>query len=321
MPDSHKPPLWYDEFGTAHFDVLAAAQLQRREEQQWNAAMQDMQRMGMAEDAPRNLKVPRAQVFPESNVPPGWGPNPSTMSAQPGAPAKPGQAGIGDIHSSVTEPGQKYWNRRQQPRALMMPSTPVARRAPKPKVPKELEGQQFLIENVLGPEMVSSLEKFRKCGPFYMQPMTWLAPPVTAICVDVFTGAEGVKLPGVYPPPPTDADCPDVLSINVPDRWIFVLTEFGNELEDHLAFGDVQMSMQRNGFPIRCYGNFDVQLGRFVKPTGFPSPIILKHKDKFRLKARSLSAAQHFIFARIRGWAWAVNAISGGGQYSEFCVE
>lgn len=308
---SDKPPLTWDKYGTAHFHANRAipANISPRE---FEASMEDLQRLGMRADNQPQYPVPRASVRPTSLVPPDVGPNPSTLGGAPG---------MGDIHSSVTEPGQRYWNREKMPRAIRRPYTAIAKeKAPVP-LPAEVEKYRPVIERLLAPQLQEVLENFRKCGPWYMQPMTWLAPPITGICVDIFTKAAGVKLPGVYPPPPGADDCPTILSIDVPDRWIFVLTEFGNELEDHTAFGDVRWIMQRNGLGIRCYGDFDVQLGRFVSPTKFPSPIILKHKDEFAVKAQSLSAAQHFAFARLRGWAFAVRTIAGAGEYSEFCVE
>lgn len=322
---SQDDPLTWDERGTAHFHVeraLRGTRMPNIPHREFEASMEDLMRMGMRADDAQQLPVPRAEIHPTSLVPPGAGPDPSTLAGGgAGFPGMPRIGNVGDIHSEVTEPGNRYWNRQQMPRALGNPYRAVGKKATPPPLPEELERYRPLVTRLLAPQMFKVLEDFRKCGPWYVQPMTWLAPPITAVCVDVFTTAAGVKLPGVYPPPPTEADCPDVLRIEVPDRWIFVLTEFGNELEDHTAFGDVRFSMQRNDFPIRCYGNFDVQLGRFVTPTEFPSHIVLKHKDVFVLKAQSLSAEQHFAFARIRGWAFAVRTISGDGEYSEFCVE
>jgi hypothetical protein len=306
MPDE---VLSYGPGGTAHFNVLAAAKLYEQElaerraaaglpssEREFRAAMQDLERLGMTLDLDPDTATPRAQVRPAANVPGGI----------------PGLQGMGDLHTQVTSPGERYWERWRGERAVPV-QRPVA--APKAEVPLPPEAEKYraILMECCGP----ILRKLQ-CGPLFTQPMTWLAPPVTAICVDVFTAAAGVITPGAYPGP---GDCVDVLAIDVPDRWIFVLDSFGNELEDHTAWGDVRMSMQRNRTPLRCYGNFDVQLGRFVLPTEFGSPILLKHKDQFRLKAQSLGATQHTVFARIKGWAFAVRSITGDGEYNEFCVQ
>lgn len=303
-------PLYWDRHGTAHFDAIAAARLfeqelkERREaaglpgiEREFRASMQDLERMGMSLDLDPDTATPRAQVRPEANVPGG----------EPGLQGP----GMGDLHTQVTSPGERYWERWRGDRAQPMPQSVV--HGPPVPLPPEAEKYRALLMECFGP-----LIRRLQCGPIFTQPMTWLSPPVTAICVDVFTAAAGVVTPGAYPGP---GDCVDVLSIDVPDRWIFVLDTFGNELEANTSWGDVRLSMQRNRTPLRCYGNFDVQLGRFVRPTEFGSPILLKHKDQFRLKAQSLGAVQHTVFARIKGWAFAVRSITGDGEYSEFCVQ
>lgn len=230
----------------------------------FRAAMEDLARMGMRDAVLREVQTPRAEVHPAPNVP----------GAAPG---------MGDLHTKVTEPGQKYWE------------TVEGQRAPLP-------------EGILPARPPRSV---------FTQPVAWLAPPATAITIDLFTPAAGVELPGGYP---GHGPCVDVLRIDVPDRFIVVLDRFGVELEDHASFGDVKMSFQRNRTPLRSYGNFDVQLGRFVRPTPFGSPIVLKHKDQWRMKAESLSAVSHRIWARIQGWAYAVQTITGDGAYGEFNV-
>lgn len=326
-------PLWHDDNGTAHFDVGAAAkqaEAELAEQQAWarevaaqqrhmgrprnaglspkefNAAIQDLHRLGMSQGGQPGRPTPRAMVHPSALVPPGAGPDPSTLS------------GLGDIHSQITEPGARYYERWSQPRTIQK-EVAVARAIPRCPLPPEMEKYRVLIEQCLGQTLIDSLEKWRKCGPWYVQPQTWLAPPITAINVDVFTKAAGVTLPGgVYP---GIGDCISVLSIDVPDRWIFVLDRFGNELGDHLDYGNVRFSMQRNRTPIRAYGNFDNQLGRFVDPTKFGSAIILKTKDTFRLEAQSLVTESKLAFARIMGWAFAVRHTTGDGSHSEFCVQ
>jgi len=82
--------------------------------------------------------------------------------------------------------------------------------------------------------------------------------------------------------------------------------------------GNVNWSVQRNRAPIRCYGDFDVKLGDFVDPTKFSSPIILKHKDEFRVLAQANTVADASVIARVMGWAFAVHSISQDGTYNEF---
>lgn len=281
--------LTYDpKTGGATYDLGAAESANIRE---FRAAMKDLERLGMDQSADGGVQTPRDIVHPTANVPAGEpglqgaGRLPLPAGAEPYREIIEKHLGLSDIHSQVTEPGSRYWETWRNPRHPAMWGRP---------------GQMRPVKKSI-----------------YTQPMTWLAPPVTAISVDVFTAAAGVALPGAYPGP---GACVDVLSIDVPDRFIVILDRFGNELEDHDSFGDVKFSMQRNETPIRSYGNFDVQLGRFDDPTKFGSPIILKHKDRWRLKAQALGGANHIAFARIIGWAFAVRRTASDGSHAEYVV-
>lgn len=333
MDDS---PLSYGPDGCAVYDVEKAAALHDVAGTDWRAAMQDLTRMGLRADQDPRAITPRAMIRPGQLVPPGLGPNPSTLADILRSDQAPGErfwdrvrmpraggrmggrsgVGMGDLLRSDQSPGERYWEHERMPRARPM-EKPIGN-LPPPPLPPEAEQYRPVVEELLYPALCRALESCKKCGPTYTQPMTWLAPPITAINIDVFTRASGVTTTGAYPGP---GDCAEVLAIDVPDRWIFVLDRFGNELEAANAWGDVRFSMQRNRTPIRSYGNFDSQLGRFVDPTKFGSPIILKHKDRFRLQAQSLGASNHRAFARIVGWAFAVRTTSGDGHYNEFCVQ
>jgi hypothetical protein len=290
--------LTYDRHkGTATFHIARAAAIQERD---FRAAMLDLERLGMTQAMDPDTATPRDQVRPYANVPYGI----------------PDLQGVGDIHSQVTSPGERYWEQWRQGRAPKMPS-PVIQAPQRCPLPPEAEPYRAVIEQCFGPQIQRAIQNAMACGRVFNQPMTWLAPPITAISVDVFTSASGVTLTGSYPGP---GACIDVLTVDVPDRWIFVLDRFGNELEDHSAFGDVRFSMQRNETPIRSYGNFDVQLGRFDNPTKFGSPIILKSKEQYRLKAQALGAVDHIAYARLIGWAFAARMTSGDGSHVEYCV-
>lgn len=221
--------------------------------------------------------------------------------------------GIGDLPNQATEPGARYYDTYNMGRARPM-EKPVAR-MPRPigKLPPEAEKLRPLVEDVMVPALEKVLKENREkaqCQTYFTQPTTWLAPPVTAISIDIFTQSRGVVIPGGGNPQP-------IVSIDVPDRFVVVLQSFGYELEDHLAFGNIRMSMQRNKVPIRSYGDFDVQLGRFVDPTKLGAPIILANKERFRLQARSTDSNEHTVFARFIGWAFAVKA-TGDGTYTEY---
>lgn len=288
--NSGKVLIFDPKTGGATLDLRAA---EAHNDREFRTAMKDLERMGMQQSADQHLVTPRATVRAASNVPENDAVYPqSRLPLPPGA--EPYRelierelgisSGIGDIHSQVTSPGERYWEQWRNPRR---PSTGTRGGTP------------------------------QNCPPVYVQKPTWIEPPITAITIDAFTPAAGVTLAGAYPGP---GPCVDVLSIDVPDRFIVVLDRFGNELEDHDSFGDVRFSMMRNETPIRSYGDFDVQLGRFDNPTKFGSPLILKHKDQFRLKAQALGAADHIAFARLIGWAFAVRTTSADGSHCQYRV-
>jgi hypothetical protein len=295
MPNDKRVLTFDPKTGGTTLDLHAAEATQIRE---FQAAMRDLERMGMEQSRDQNIATPRALIRAQPNVPDGnpgqgFGRMPLPAGAEPYREIIEQHLGLGDIHSQVTSPGERYWESWRSPHAPVGGmSGPYARRRKKAEI-----GQ---ISNI-----------------FVQQP-TWIAPPVTAISIDVFTPASGVMLTGSYPGP---GACVDVLSIDVPDRFILIVDRFGNELEDHDSFGDVRFSMQRNETPIRSYGDFDVQLGRFDNPTKFGSPLILKHKDRFRLKAQALNNVDHIAYARLIGWAFAVKQTSGDGSHTEYLVQ
>ena len=297
MSTENEQVLTYDQHGGASYHVDVAGRIQEKE---FRAAMLDLERLGLTQDMDPDTATPRQMVYPSANVPGG----------------EPGLQGVGDLHTQITSPGERYWEQWRQPRAAQSPS-PIAVAPKKLVLPAAAEPYRQIIEAWIPTQIARGMKQAQDCGRQWVQPMSWLAPPVTAISVDVFTAAAGVTLSGAYPGP---GACIDILSIDVPDRWIFILDRFGNELDDHDSFGDVLFSMQRNETPIRSYGQFDVQLGRFDNPTRFGSPLILKHKDRFRLKGQALGAVNHQAFARIIGWAFAVRMTSGDGSHLQYCV-
>lgn len=289
MAEEDLNPLVYDQHGAAAFDLDRALRLHDQEQKEWANVAGDLERLGMG-----------------SLVSPGTRP-----------PAPPEGKGVGDIHTQMTEPGQRYWERYRAGRAESDPfGKPVAIFKGPLDVPEDAKKYLPLIQPMID-RLCACINSLR-CDPLIVQPNPHLAPQVSAINVDLFTPAAGREITGAYPGP---GACVDILTINVPDRFIVVLDRFGNELEDHNAFGDVRFSMKRNRTPVRSYGNFDVQLGEFIDPTKFSSPIILKHKDVWKLQGQSISGATHNAFARITGWAFAVTEITGDGSFKEFCTK
>lgn len=216
-----------------------------------------------------------------------------------------GLPGMGDIRTKESDPGEDYWNSRSMPRTMPKEESVARNRAPV-RLPSPLKDVPEILDRAF-----RKAEKRLKCGVYFMQPQPHLKPIVTAISVDLFTAAAGVTLSSGSPL----GNEVTILSITVPDRFIVVLDRFGNQLQDHLDFGSVTFSMQRNDAPLRSYGDFDVQLGEFIRPTPLGAPIMLTGNQTWALKAATTSTTK--AFARIQGWAWAVKKSSNDGSYDD----
>ena len=271
-------PLSYGRKGTARFDVKLAIQQQAREQ--------------------RELLERLAEVDPEARK----------KLAILRDMERMGMKGLGDIHTQGTEPGQRYYEQTQGPRVLL-PELPVS--GPPPDISASASA------SATGAAAGAGAGEAKCCQPTYMVGPLWQKPPLTAICIDIFTRAAGVLLPGDYPGPGTPVT---IITLVVPDRVVMVIDRFGNELEDFTAWGNVRWSIQVNRRPVKCYGEFDVQLGRFVDPTKLATPIVMKHKDEFALVCRSLDGLDHYAYARIMGWAWMPVGVTHGGKYQDYFV-
>lgn len=274
-------PLSHSKKGTARFDVALAMQQQMRDYREM------LEKLATVDPEARR----RLQVLKDMD----------RMGMQPN---------MGDIHTQTTEPGQRYFEQHQGPRAVL-PELPVTN--PPPGSPAAAAAAAAAA----GAPGAGEGAGLKCCQPTYTVPPLWQAPPLTAVCIDLFTLTKGVSLPGNYPGPGTPVT---VVTFVVPDRVVVVIDRFGNELEDCTAWGNVLWSIQVNRRPVKCYGDFDVQLGRFVDPTKLASPIIMKHKDEFALVCRSLDGIDHKAFARVMGWAWMPVGVTQYGQYPDFFV-
>jgi hypothetical protein len=311
IPDHDQGVITWDKTGAGSFDLGAALKAYEENEAEAVAELNRLMGRRLPGDPSPTGRPPRARVYPPTklgqgvpNVPGAPGGKPGQMDPSILAAGKVGKSGMGDIHDQTSDPGARYYENWPMERGGPI-ETPVAEL--REQIPEELKPLFFVLNRVFREH------EARLPGIVHnVQPQTHLSPQPTAISVDLFTDASGVTLPGGLPGTPTA-----VLTLDVPDRFVVVLDRFGNQLEDHLAVPNVRFSMQRNRSPIRSYGNFNNQLGRFVDPTKLASPIVLKHTDEFRLYAQSTDGNDHTAFARLMGWAFAVKSISSEGSFSE----
>lgn len=293
--------LTWAESGAASFNLGEALAAYQEEEAERVAALNAAMGKRLPGD-PASGQPQRAGVHPPTM--PGMA-VPDVPGAPGGAPAEmgPSMRGMGDLHDQTSDPGERYYE--SWPTSRARPGErPVM--APRRAIPEDLKGLYYVMTRAFQ-EHEARLHRVVQT----VQPHTHLAPQITAISIDLFTNASGVTLPATNAPQV-------VLTLSVPDRFVVVLERFGNQLEDHTSFPNVRWSMQRNRTPLRSYGNFNNQLGRFVDPTRFASPIVLKQKDEYRLVAQSTDGAEHKAFARLMGWAFATKTITSEGSYGEF---
>ena len=128
----------------------------------------------------------------------------------------------------------------------------------------------------------------------------WLDSPKDARMLDIRTDA-GIVLG------PTTTDV-QLIRYQVPDRYMGILVDFGHALTNPALFGVVTWRILVNESPLEYYNNFSQQIGAFVQPTKFPSPIIIKYGDIVRVVADNPAALGVNAFARLRGWIFPVEA-------------
>lgn len=306
MPNEFRNPLVvHDEKGAGSFNFGEALRAWEKDNKEWVQSMEILERAGLVRGQDMRVPTPRTKAEP------------------------PELPGFGDIHTQTTEPGQRYWEQHDTGRARPDGAAgyrPVAKKpdpiaCPPVKLPPNLEGWGEFLNGCVIPvfrrlfeEHEDRLKQKLMCGTYFNQPSPHLAPPPSAIGIDVFTKNAGVLLrPGGAAAAPET-----LLSIDVPDRFIVILTRLGQAMGSSAEFNQTQWSMQRNETPLRSYGDFDIQLGTMTDPVTFPSPIMLKHKDQWRLFGRNTGVGNVTAFARVMGYAIPVRAIGMDGSWSEY---
>ena len=227
--------------------------------------------------------------------------------------------GMGDLHTQETSPGERYWDSSRTGRAIVPggagdPTGRAVAERPAPCLPPDLQKIIDCLCPAIEKAFACALDR---CRPIITRPPNWLAPPVTAVPIDLFTAGAGVALPAGSGQTPGTATA--VLTLDVTDRFVGIITHLGNEGEA-VASDDIRWSMQLNTAPVRYYGSVDTQLGEVTRPTELAKPgILLPTNSTFRLIAQAKAATAHTAFARVQGWMWAARRLSADGSFSEQC--
>jgi hypothetical protein len=215
--------------------------------------------------------------------------------------------GVGD-YAQQGEPHQNYWQILDK-NMRMPPQRPVII----PPVP--MDPGQTMNNNALAKAICECMA----CTVIQTKAPNWVEPPSSALMVDQSTTADGIPIPAGAPGAFTE-----VLRITVPDRWYLVISNFGNALEDDVAFQNVDWQIRINdrAMPFAQYlgggsilgGIFSAQLGEPQNPTKLAMPIIAKYGDTVITLARSNNGAAHNAFARMMGWMYPISMIDGAGD-------
>jgi len=156
---------------------------------------------------------------------------------------------------------------------------------PKPAVPDKASPYDDLVK------------KLHDGEPWGVIRPEWLDPPLTAKIVDARN--EGTVLAA-------GALNVELLRFQVPDRYVGNFIDFGHALSNPALFGTVTWVINVNEAPEEFYNGFTRQIGEYIRPTRFPSPIKVKFNNVITVTASNPGVLAVTAFARIRGWIFSV---------------
>lgn len=152
-----------------------------------------------------------------------------------------------------------------------------------------------------------------QCGTYFVKSPNWIEPPITARCLDCRT-EDCVEVPPTYGNP-TDQT---VYTFTMPDRYVGTILGFGHAIVKPSQWGSLVWNIKVNGAPQPCYQNFKQQIGEFHRPTLFPSPIRLKHKDKLEITVANPLNEEACVFVRVYGFIFPSKMLTQDGSFGEY---
>lgn len=207
--------------------------------------------------------------------------------------------GVGDYARSPGDRYQHYWDTMTQGR-VMPPQRPVVLPPDKQPVPPDEADRIRAIAQVA--------KEVLTCGLYYVKNPNWVQPPITATTIDLRTERSvAVGVPDTV-----------IITRTIPDRFVGTLVGFGHALDNPAGFGGgVTWNIRVNGGNQFDYTEFEQQIGTFVNPTLFPTPIRVKYRDVIEVTARQGGFGAVGAFARLLGWMWPVKDITNDGTFGE----
>lgn len=175
-------------------------------------------------------------------------------------------------------------------------------------------------------EKIARLKKALVCGTYFVKRPNWLEPPITARNVEcsneTFTEVTVAGV-GVIGGPVAclgfNSNFTILCQLQVPDRFLTILTAFGRAFQDPLSEGNVEFGFFLNGDRVPGFESFRMPRGELSCPCPFPMTLPLKWQDDFCVAARPLDGQSHFVAVRLVGYQFPVHTTSGeGAPFPEF---
>jgi len=231
---------------------------------------------------------------------------------------------LGDLPNKNVDPVETYFDILRQ--GVRMPKNKwIVAPTWDPQCIPGMQPAQDLIDCHLMPriwQVLVDLWTKLQCGTYFVKNPNWIEPPVTAIGIDLRTeAAVTVAESASYGTADVAAgvDCTHLAGFAVPDRHVASILCFGHELADATFWGITEWEILINGKPARNYFNFRQQIGRFINPTCFSMPILLKWGDTFSVLARNpVGGGTVGALVRITGFMYPVKALSQDGTFQQY---
>lgn len=220
-----------------------------------------------------------------------------------------GKPGLGDIQRKDVDLLETYFDIMSQGVNLPRRKWIVKPEWTPPDVPG-LNGIQKFFEAHAIPRLWQLLADFfvkAQEGLYFVKNPNWIEPPITARPLDLRNETAVV----------VGAANTNIVTFTMPDRYIGSCLAFGHGLTVPAEFGTVIWNIFVNNRPVETYAEFRQQIGTYVDPTPFPSPIKLKGRDIVRVTARTAGGATS-AFVRMPSFIFPAKRVTQDGSYKDY---
>jgi len=225
--------------------------------------------------------------------------------------------GLGDIQYKGMDPLESYFDIVRQGVKLPRRRWIVKPEWTPPVIPGMEPVQKFLEDHMVPRlwQLMTDMWQRSQCGTYFVKGPNWMEPPITARNADLRTET-CVVVPAFDPYVGTIYTT--VINFTVPDRFIGSILGFGHEIQDPSQWGNILWRINVNGVAQPNYQDFRQQIGRFIDPTRFPSPIRFKHGDVVTVTVTNLGAAAACVFVRLFAFMFPAKMTAQDGSFVEY---